>query len=138
MAHAIMADEVLKRSLTIEVYSAGILDFSQEPPLIETTRTCEQHHTPAPKRRPTFAAELPLKSIDRFLVMEQRHAIALRDEFGVEADRIALLGNYDPKRRGAEIDDPFFSYSDEIYSKCYLLIRDCVFEYLEQTAVGIG
>src|SRR5215510_12041959 len=92
MAHAIMIDEARKRSLPIEIYSAGIADFSDEPPLAETWRTCLHYHTPPPKETPTWVAELPLDSIDRFLVMEHRHAEALQNQFNVSADRISLLG----------------------------------------------
>jgi protein-tyrosine phosphatase len=134
MAHAILSDEARKRSLALEIYSAGVSDFSDQPPLIETSRTCLHYNTPAPKRTPTFAAELPLPSIDRFLVMEQRHAHALQNQFGISPDRISLLGTFDPKRRGAEIDDPFFSYSEEVYRSSYRQIRDCIIEYLDTAA----
>ena len=131
MAHAILIDEARKRSLSIEIYSAGIRDFSDQPPLIETSSTCLHYNTPPPKVRPTWVGELPLRSIDRFLVMEQVHADALQSEFGIPADRISLLGDFDPKRRGAEIDDPFFSFSEQIYRSSYELIRDCIVEYLD-------
>ena len=131
MAHAILSDEALKRSLAIDIFSAGTLDFSDQPALVETSRTCLHYHTPVPKETPTWVAQLPLGSIDRFLVMEQSHADALRDQFGVSPDRISLLGTFDPKRRGAEIDDPFFSYSEEVYRSSYRRIRDCLVAYLE-------
>jgi protein-tyrosine phosphatase len=134
MAHAILADEARKRSLALEIFSAGTLDFSDQPPLIETSTTCLHYHTPVPKQTPTWAAQLPLGKIDRFLVMEQRHADALRDQFGVSPDRISLLGTFDPQRRGAEIEDPFFSYSEEVYRSSYRQIRDCIVEYLESAA----
>jgi protein-tyrosine phosphatase len=131
MAHAILSDEALKRSLAIDIFSAGTLDFSDQPALVETSKTCLHYHTPVPKQTPTWVAQLPLDSIDRFLVMEQRHADALCDEFGVSPDRISLLGTFDPKRRGAEIDDPFFSYSEEVYRSSYRRIRDCLVSYLD-------
>jgi protein-tyrosine-phosphatase len=131
MAHAILVDEARKRSLSIDIYSAGIRDFSDQPPLIETSNTCLHYNTPPPKVRPTWVGELPLRSIDRFLVMEQVHADALQSEFGIPAERISLLGRFDPKRRGTEIDDPFFSYSEQVYRKSYELIRECVVGYLE-------
>jgi protein-tyrosine-phosphatase len=137
MAHAILADEALKRSLAIDIFSAGTLDFSDQPPLIETSTTCLHYHTPVPKQTPTWVAQLPLDSIDRFLVMEQRHADALQDQFGVSPDRISLLGTFDPKRRGAEIDDPYFSYSEEVYRSSYRRIRDCIIRYLD-TAAELG
>jgi len=131
MAHAILSDEALKRSLAIDIFSAGTLDFSDQPALLETSRTCLYYDTPVPKQTPTWVAQLPLGSIDRFLVMEERHADALRDQFGVSPDRISLLGTFDPKRRGAEIDDPFFSYNEEVYRSSYRRIRDCIVSYLE-------
>ena len=130
MAHAILVDEAQKRSLDIEIYSAGILDFSDEPPLDETSNTCIHFKTPPPKLTPTWVGQLPVAAIDRFLVMERNHADALERQFGVTADRITLLGTLDPKQRGAEIADPFFSYSEEVYRSSYRLIRECIIEYL--------
>ena len=130
MAHAILVDEAQKRSLNINIYSAGILDFSDQPPLVETTRTCLHYNTSPPKLTPTWVGQLPLDSIDQFLVMEQNHADALQNQFGISVDRITLLGSFDPKQRGAEIPDPFFSYSEEVYRSSYRLIRDCIIEYL--------
>src|SRR5262245_39837423 len=103
MAHAIMVDECNKRSLDIDIYSAGILDFSDQPPLDETAECWLYYKTPPPKPTPTWVGQLPLDSIDRFLVMEQNHSDALRHQFGIPADRISLLGSFDPKQRGAEI-----------------------------------
>jgi protein-tyrosine-phosphatase len=131
MAHAILIDEVRKRCLPVAIYSAGVADFSDEPPLAETSRACLHFHTPAPKETPTWVAKLPLESIDRFLVMEHRHAAALQNQFGVSADRISLLGSFDPKRRGVEIPDPFFSYDEKVYRSSYLVMRDCIVEYLD-------
>jgi len=131
MAHAILTDEVRKRSLDIDIYSAGIVDFSDQPPLDETSRTCLHFKTPPPKLTPTWVGQLPLASIDRFLVMEQNHADALQNEFGISADRVSLLGSFDPNQRGVEIPDPFFSYSERVYRSSYRLIRDCIIEYLD-------
>jgi len=130
MAHAILVDEANKRSLDIDIYSAGVLDFSDQPPLDETSTCCLYYNTPPPKLTPTWVGQLPLDSIDRFLVMEQNHADALENQFGVSADRISLLGTFDPKQRGGEIPDPFFSYSQEVYRRSYCVMRDCIIEYL--------
>lgn len=131
MAHAIFVAEANKRSLTLDVYSGGVYDFSDQPALTETADTCLAHHTPPAKETPTWVGQLPLDSIDRFLVMEQSHADALQRDFGVNPDRITLLGTFDPRKRGAEIADPFFSYSEEVYRGSYRLIRDCINGYLD-------
>ncbi len=74
--------------------------------------------------------ELPLDSIDRFLVMEQDHADRLTSEHGVLSTRIALLGTFDPQRRGNEIADPF-GQGRLVYDRSYQLIRDCIIGYLD-------
>jgi protein-tyrosine-phosphatase len=125
-----MVAEVEKRALPVEVYSAGVLDFSDEPPVDDTLRTCLDHNTPAPKIQPTWAHDLPLNSINRFLVMENYHADRLINEFGVAADRVSLLGDFDPQDRGSEIDDPF-GRGEAIYKRSYLRIRDCIINYLD-------
>jgi protein-tyrosine-phosphatase len=132
MAHAIFLAEVKKRSLAIDVYSAGVYDFSKEPPLQETSVTCLHYNTPPPKETPTWVPQLPLKSINRFLVMEHHHADMLVSKFGISSDRISLLGVFDPQQRGAEIDDPF-SHGSVVYRRQYELIRDCIVGYLDAT-----
>jgi protein-tyrosine-phosphatase len=133
MAHAIFVDEVKKRSLAVEVYSAGVFDFSDAPALDETSMTCLQHNTPPPKESPTWVGQLPLESIDRFLVMEQDHADRLASEYGVSPKRISLLGKFDPQQRGPEIADPF-GQGATVYERSYQLIRDCIIGYLDTTA----
>jgi protein-tyrosine-phosphatase len=130
MAHAIFVAEARKRSLAVEIYSAGVFDFSDQPPLVETSMTCLQHNTPPPKEAPTWVRQLPLDSINRFLVMEQLHANVLTTEFDIPPNRISLLGTFDPQQRGAEIADPF-GHSAQIYERSYKLIRDCVIGYLD-------
>jgi len=132
MAHAIFVDEASKRSLDVDVYSAGVFDFSDAPALDETSRTCHQHNTPPPKKNPTWAGDLPLDAIDRFLVMEQMHADVLVSEFGIASERISLLGMFDPRQRGREIADPF-GQGPHVYDRNYQMIRDCVIGYLDAT-----
>lgn len=132
MAHAIFVDEIRKRSLAVTVYSAGVYDFSDASPVMETSNTCRQHNTPAPEKDPTWAGQLPLDSIDRFLVMEQHHADVLTREFGISPERVSLLGDFDPHRRGSEIADPFGEGS-RVYECSYQLIRDCIIGYLDET-----
>ncbi len=132
MAHAIFVAEARKRSLAVEIYSAGVIDFSDQPPLVETSITCLRFNTAPPKETPTWVGHLPLDSINRFLVMEHDHADALTSEFGISPDRISLLGIFDPQQRGVEIADPF-SHGSLIYERSYRLIRDCIIGYLDTT-----
>jgi len=132
MAHAIFLAEAKKRSLEVTVHSAGVFDFSDAPPLVETSTTCLQHNTPPPKDAPTWVRQLPLDSINRFLVMEQDHANVLVNEYGIASNRISLLGTFDPQRRGAEIADPY-GQGSLVYERSYNLIRACIIGYLDTT-----
>lgn len=132
MAHAILVAEVGKRSLPIEVYSAGVFDFRGAPPIDETTATCALHNTPAPAEVATWVGDLPLDSIKRFLVMEQHHADVLMCNFDIPQERVSLLGEFDPQQRGVEIDDPY-SQGSPVYEECYGQIRDCIIGYLDTT-----
>jgi protein-tyrosine-phosphatase len=132
MAHAIFVAEAQRRSLPVETYSAGTFDFRGAPPIHETTTTCEMHQTPAPEEVASFVSDLPLDSIDRFLVMERHHLDALVYEFGVPLERVSLLGDFDPKHRGSEIDDPF-GHGGPTYTQCYARLRDCIINYLDTT-----
>ena len=130
MAHAIFAAEVEIRSLPVEVYSAGVLDFRGAPPIHDTLQTCLDHNTPSPKEDPDWISDLPLDSITRFLVMENYHADVLVNDFGISSDRVTLLGEFDPHERGPEIDDPF-GQSPAVYKRSYQRIRDCIVNYLD-------
>ena len=135
MAHAIFVAEAKRRQLPYDVYSAGVFDFRGAPPIRETTNTCDLNNTSAPDEIATWVGDLPLESISCFLVMEQLHADVLRYEHGVSADRIRLLGEFDPRERGREIEDPF-GQSDAVYQEQYDLIRDCIVNYLDSAITG--
>ncbi len=133
MAHAILIDEADRRGLAIQSYSAGVYDFRDLPPVSDTVTTCLNHNTPPPKTESTWVQDLPLASIDRFLVMEQHHADVLRLDFEVSPERVTLLGEFDPLGRGPEISDPI-GMSRVVYEECYDQIRDCIANYLDTAA----
>ena len=135
MAHAIFVAEAEQRRLPVDVFSAGVFDFRGQPPIRETTSTCEINKTRAPDEIATWVRDLPLRSIDLFLVMEQLHADVLIYEHGVPPARVRLLGLFDPCSRGREIDDPF-GHSDAVYQAQYELIRDCIVNYLDNHEVS--
>lgn len=132
MAHAIFVAEVASRQLSLEAYSAGVYDFSDLPPVDDTVRTCLQHNTPPPKEESTWVRDLPLDSIDHFLVMEQHHADMLVQGFGISPDRVALLGEFDPHGREREISDPI-GRGLTVYEECYNRLHDCIIHYLDST-----
>jgi protein-tyrosine-phosphatase len=130
MAHAICAAEAAQRNLQLQIYSAGVYDFTDLPPVADTLRTCLKYQTPVCKEESTFVSELPISSIDRFLVMEQHHADALVEQFGISPERVSLLADFDPKERGREIADPL-GLGSAYYEHCYERIRDCVINFLQ-------
>ena len=137
MANAICVAEAKQRQLAIDVYSAGVFDFRGAPAIHETTATCELNNTPAPEEVATWVRDLPLRSISRFLVMEQFQADVLINQYGVQPNRVSLLGKFDPHNRGREIEDPF-GQSDAVYQESYDLIRDCIVNYLDSTELDHG
>ncbi|HEY6231726.1 MAG TPA: hypothetical protein VIW64_10705 [Pyrinomonadaceae bacterium] len=130
MAHAILLAEAASRKLKLKVYSGGVCDFRGSPPVDDTTATCELKKTPAPESVANWVGDLPLASINHFLVMEQFHADMLTHKFGVPRDRVLLLGKFDPHHRGSEIDDPY-GCGSAVYEESYEQIRDCIVGYLE-------
>lgn len=130
MAHAVCSNEVSRRGLSLQIYSAGVYDFTDLPPVNDTVTTCDNFQTPVPKEESTWAANLPLDSIDHFLVMEQHHVDVLVEEFGVALERISFLSEFDPQDRGKQIADPI-GRGRAVYDECYRRIRDCVIEYLD-------
>jgi protein-tyrosine-phosphatase len=134
MAHAILAAEAARRGLSLEVYSAGVYDYTDLPAVSETVVTCQKNNTPPPKEESTWVGDLPLDSIQRFLVMEQHHADVLIREFGVSPDRVNLLGEFDPRGRGREIADPI-GQNSLVYEESYKQIRDCLLNYLDTSSL---
>ena len=129
MAHAIAVAEIARRALQIQVYSAGLMDSNGWPPMAEAVRVCEAHQTPIPNPGATFVGDLPLAAIQQFLVMEPRHAARLTATHGIAPERIALLGPFDPDRRGATLHDPL-GQGLAAFEACYLRLRDCLTHYL--------
>jgi protein-tyrosine-phosphatase len=132
MAHAICVPEIKRRGWGVEVYSAGVMDFTGTPIVIPTWMTCCQNNTPPQKDYPTFVRDLPLLSIDRFFVMEKPHAAILIADYGISSSLISLLGSFDPKSEGDEIEDPM-NQSSVKFERCYARIRRCIFHYFDIT-----
>jgi protein-tyrosine-phosphatase len=128
MAQAILAAEVARRKLPITVLSAGIWDFEGEAVVAEARQTCERHGTPMPKVVATHFSKLDLAAATRVFVMERRHAAALLAAGAVAPERVSLLGDFDPHRRGAEIEDPIGQDADA-FERCYERLRDCILHY---------
>ena len=132
MAQAIFASEVRKRSLPVQVSSAGIDDFEGMLAAREARLTCDRNHTPMPKFVATHVATTDIAGATRVFVMEQSHVNALTATTPIPPDRISLLGEFDPQGRGADIDDPI-GHDKVAFERCYERMRDCIIHYLDTT-----
>ena len=132
MAQAIFAAEAKRRGLDVEVISAGVWDFDGELAAEAARATCDSRQTPMPKCIATHIGKVDLSNAIRVFVMEHSHVSTLLAETSVPADRITLLGKYDPQHHGPEIDDPI-GRDQAAFDRCYDRMRDCIVHYLDTT-----
>ena len=132
MAHAIGAAEIARRGWIIEVPSAGIHDFQGAMAAREARLTCEAYGTPMPKLLSTWFRALDPASLVHVLVMEHAHAEALRKQQFLPVERVRLLGEFDPRQRGFEIQDPI-GQDMAAFALCYERLRDCIVGFLDAT-----
>jgi protein-tyrosine phosphatase len=132
MAHAILHAEVDRRGLPITVCSAGTWNFEGTMAAIEARLACEKHETPMPKLLASPLKKLDLSDATRVLVMERAHIAEVLAATGVMPERVSLLGAFDPKQGGEEIDDPIGS-DQTAFDACYTRMRDCIGHYLDTT-----
>jgi len=133
MAHAIFDFEATRRGRLVNVLSAGVWSgFDGELAAEEARIICDRHGTPMPKVVSTHIATEDLAAATRVFVMEHSHVSALATDFGISPERISLLGEFDPQRRGLEIDDPI-GQDIAAFERCYARLRDCIVHYLETT-----
>lgn len=132
MAHAILAAEVERRGLAATVWSAGIWDFEGAWAAREGRLICEKHTTPMPKLLSTHLSEVDLSCSTRIFVMERTHIAEVLEQTGVAPERVSLLGAFDPKHGGDEIEDPI-GKDLAAFEACYTRLRDCIFHYLDTT-----
>lgn len=130
MAHAICAAEVARRGLKITVISAGLADFEGTLVAENARLTCQKHQTWLPKFAATYIGNVDLNGVTRAFVMEKRHVPLLLRHSSLTEDQVSLLGEFDPRGRGAEIEDPM---GEDIgaFERCYERLRDCIGHYLE-------
>ena len=134
MAHAIFDFESTRRGRRVNVLSAGVWSgFEGVLAAREARITCDRHGTPMPKFVSTHIASEDVSGATRVFVMEHSHVTALAADARILPERISLLGEFDPARRGAEIDDPI-GQDTAAFERCYERLRDCIVHYLDTTS----
>lgn len=131
MAHAILERIVQARNLEIEVTSAGVNDFTGTPPADNAWLTCLQNNTSISKMESLFVGNLNLDCIDRFLAMEQVHKDILVSTFGIDEQRIQMLGIFDTTSGELDIADPI-NKPKRAFQDCFDRIERCIKGFLTQ------
>jgi protein-tyrosine-phosphatase len=132
MAQAIFYAEAKRRKMAILVLSAGLFDFEGQPAVREAQLCCERHETPLVNRVSTYFRSVDLNSAIRIFVMTREHVALLTEANPNWSDRISLLGTFDPKQRGDELEDPI-GKDAAAFDFCYERLRDCINQYLNST-----
>jgi protein-tyrosine phosphatase len=138
MAHAILEAHAERLGRDVDVFSAGVRDFTGTPPAEAAWITCLQRGTPMGDYEATYAVNLDLASMSWILAMEQGHVDWLQGRGLPSTVSIALLGRFDPEGQGDEIADPI-NQGIPAFERCYTQIERCVKGFIEATGdVGIG
>jgi protein-tyrosine-phosphatase len=132
MAHAIFAHELRRRGLHVSVTSASVVDMEEMQVAFHSRAACEHYGTPLQRAFSAFHASVDLKSAVRVFGMQRSHLDALQRNASVAPERLSLLGEFDPLRRGSEIDDPMGGTLEQ-HLACYRVLRDCILTYLDAT-----
>jgi protein-tyrosine-phosphatase len=132
MAQAIFAAEIKRRELVVKVLSAGLYNFEGVLAAREAKLCCERHGTPLLNYVSTYFRDVDLSCATRIFVMTKEHVDLLVGAIPALSDRIALLGTFDPKQRGDELEDPIGKDS-AAFDLCYERLRDSIHQYISST-----
>src|SRR5688572_25492742 len=106
MAQAIFSAEAKRRKMVVKTLSAGMFNFEGQQAVREAKLCCERHGTPLVNQFSTYFRSVDLPSTTRIFVMTKEHAELLTEADPTLAERISLLGSFDPQHRGDEVEDP--------------------------------
>ena len=133
VARSIMAESIFRSILDklgwtdIEVFSAGVKDYTDVEPIDKVVTVCAKHGTPVCKSGATFMDDIDMESMDWILAMQFAHIAKLRKEKNLPTKvKVALLGEYSPLADDVhEIIDPMGKRMS-VFEKCYKKIDQCV------------
>lgn len=132
MAQAIFCAETKQRKMAVKVISAGVFDFEGQQAVRDAKLCCDRHGTPLVNHVSTYFRNVDLTSAARIFVMSGDHAALLSEADPSLSDRISLLGIFDPKHRGNELEDPT-GKEPAAFDYCYERLRNCINQYLGST-----
>lgn len=132
MAEGLARDYAARRGRDIEVRSAAVEAFSGHPAHRHSIWAMEEIGVDIRGHVGQQVTEELMAWADHVLVMELRHASALRDRFGDYADKVVLIG---PFGGLMEIADPLGFWKSP-YRTCRDQLRRCVENFIDQLPVG--
>jgi len=133
MAQAIFAAEARKRGLGVQALSAGVYeDLEGMETAREARLICQRRKTPVLQFVSMHVSKVDAPAARRIFVMSHNHIPMLVETLKLSAERIRLLGQFDPQKRGEEIEDPF-GQDGPAFERCYERMRDCIVHYLDTT-----
>ncbi len=130
MAHAIFHAEARTRALAMEIRSAGLMNMRGQPAAEHAQLVCTRARTPMPKVAAQQVNAHDVAWAEIIFVMDTFHQSELDRQFQEISNKVHLLGNFDPKRRGERIQDPVGRSLTE-FQACYDRLRDCIRHYLD-------
>jgi protein-tyrosine-phosphatase len=105
MAHAIFVAELARPGLDCDVQSAGVIDMNGALAAANVQKVCVLWGTPSPKLESVYIAALELTNVTRVFVMEPSHRERVCAMMQVDTQRVQLIREFDPQRRGPAIED---------------------------------
>jgi len=133
IAHAICTAEARRRGLKVGILSAALApEYEGMLAAREARLVCDRYRTPMPKFVSAHISHVDVSSARRIMVMERSHISPVLNAGKCPAERISLLGEFDPQQRGAEIEDPI-GRDTAAFERCYERLRDCILRYLDTT-----
>lgn len=133
MAQAILAAEAKRRGLALRALSAGLYpNLEGMSAAVEARRICDRRKTPLWQFVSMHVSKVDVGRVLRIFAMAPAHQAILVTDMKLPAERIRLLSDFDPQKRGEEIEDPF-AQDAPAFERCYDRMRDCIIHYLDTT-----
>jgi len=116
-----MAEFLLRRWLgpdsSWDVISAGVSTFDGLPPSEEAVTALQEKGMDASGHRSRFLNEALVDSADAIVVMTRNHRRMVLDRFPRARERVVLLNEFSPLRKGEDVEDPI-GMSQDVYRAC--------------------
>ena len=126
MAQGYLCDVLARKGKSeIQVASAGMLQWAQQPASDPAIEVCQEHGIDIRQHRSSVLSQNMVMSQDIILVMETRHALAVSDLCPSRGARVYLLGEFSAEDPGQEIDDPIGMPID-FYRRSFETLRSCL------------